>query len=271
MKFLNSPKSFVKRALLKSGFVISRLPSTATAAPGDIPFDDEFEMVFQVVQNHSMVAKEGLKSLYDQAVFCERHGVPGDFVECGVWKGGSVGVMALANLKHSKSRRPLHLFDAFDDICEPDAAVDGQRALTEVRRWAKAGGTRGRLVPLKGMYDQFGGHGTIDDSLVLLEKNIGYDGAHIHFHKGWFQETLPAKSAAIKEIAILRLDGDWYASTRACLEHLFEKVVSGGFVIIDDYGAYDGCRKAVDEFIAELGKPLYLNAVTSEIRYLIKP
>jgi hypothetical protein len=216
-----------------------------------------------------MVSKEGLKSLYDQAVFCERVALGGDFVECGVWKGGSVGVMALANLKHGRSRRTLHLFDAFDDICEPDAAVDGERAITEVHRWTNGGGTQGRLVPLKGIYDQFGGHGTIDECRTLLERIIGYDGSQIHYHQGWFQETLPSQASAIKNIAILRLDGDWYASTKVSLDYLFEKVVPGGFVVIDDYGSYDGCRKAVDEFLARLEQPLFLNVVNSQIRYLI--
>jgi hypothetical protein len=125
------------------------------------------------------------------------------------------------------------------------------------------------LVPLKGIYDQFGGHGTIDECRTLLERIIGYDGSQIHYHQGWFQETLPSQASAIKNIAILRLDGDWYASTKVSLDYLFEKVVPGGFVVIDDYGSYDGCRKAVDEFLARLEQPLFLNVVNSQIRYLI--
>jgi len=267
-KLSSFPKSLVKQVLLKSGIIIRRIPSASRDMA--LSFDEEFEDVFHLVQDHTMVPKEGLKCLYDQTIFCERNMIPGDYVECGVWKGGSVGVMALANLKHGRSRRALHLFDAFDDICEPDAAVDGARAVTEVQRWTKSGGTQGKLVPLKGIYDQFGGHGTIHACRTLLEKTIRYDGSHIHYHQGWFQETLPLQSGAIKHIAILRLDGDWYASTKVCLDHLFEKVVPGGFVIIDDYGTYDGCRKAVGEFLAKLERPLFLNVVNSEIRYLIK-
>ena len=81
-----------------------------------------------------------------------------------------------------------------------------------------------------------------------------------------------AKAApAIGPIAILRLDGDWYASTKICLEHLYDQVVSGGFVIVDDYGTYEGCRKAVDEFLAARGLHVFLSHVDPDCRYWIKP
>jgi hypothetical protein len=261
------PGRALKRIASACGFEVRRksaAPATVVRAP------DEFDQAFDVVKENTMVATDALRSLYDQVRFCERRAVPGAYVECGVWKGGSIGVMALANLKHSGTRRELHLFDAFDDICQPDASVDGDRAVREVRQWTSDGGTAGKLVPLKGIYDQFGGHGTIEVCRDLLERKIGYPSSSTIYHEGWFQETLPRDAESIDKIAILRLDGDWYASTKVCLDYLFDKVVPGGFVIIDDYGAYDGCRKAVDEFIERLGRPYFLNVVNSETRYLIK-
>ena len=233
--------------------------------------ETESDKMISIVRNNTMVSHAGLFSLYQQALFCEQQGITGDFVECGVWKGGSVGLMALVNLKHGSSRRHIHLFDSFEEICEPDEEVDGQRAVTEAMTWAKKGGAKGRLVPLTGIYDQFGGPGTIQENENLLNDKIGYDSPYIHYHKGWFQHTLPEQHQDIGKIAILRIDADWYASTKICLDHLFDKVVSGGFVIIDDYGTYDGCKKAVDEFLAGLPKPLYLNHVNFDIRYLIAP
>jgi len=218
-----------------------------------------------------MVAQEGLYSLYHQTLFCEKHELAGDFVECGVWKGGAAGLMALVNLKHGSTRRHIHLFDSFEEICEPDEEIDGHRAISEVRMWTQNGGTTGRLVPLRGIYDHRGGPGNIQENKQLLESTIGYDPQYIHFHKGWFQHTLPEQHNDISKIAILRIDADWYASTKICLEYLFEKVISGGFVIIDDYGAYDGCRKAVDAFVKTMQKPLFLNYVNSDIRYIIAP
>ncbi|MEI7782589.1 MAG: TylF/MycF/NovP-related O-methyltransferase, partial [Planctomycetota bacterium] len=155
--------------------------------------------------------------------------------------------------------------------CEPDEAIDGDRAVREVRSWAQtAGGTAGRLGPLTGFYDAFGGPGTLEENVALLERTIGYDARKIHYHKGWFQVTLPTDASGVGPIAILRLDGDWYASTRICLEHLYDLVVPSGFVIVDDYGTYDGCRRAVDEFIAGRGLDVQLQPVDSDCVYWVK-
>lgn len=222
------------------------------------------------VRAYTMLPPERLITLYQQAAHCEKTGLPGAFVECGVWKGGSVAVMALANLERGAARRDVHLFDAFTDICEPDQAVDGERAVREVKAWGKGGGVDGKLAPVTGFYDAMGGAGTLDGNKRLLEGVAGYPAERLHYHVGWFQETLPKDAAGIPEIAILRLDGDWYASTKVCLEHLYDKVVGGGFVIVDDYGAYDGCRKAVDEFRRDRGITAYLHHIDGEARYWIK-
>jgi hypothetical protein len=178
--------------------------------------------------------------------------------------------MALANMKYGSRRRHIHLFDSFEDICEPDAAVDGARAVREVKKWSKGDAT-GKLQPLHGFYDAFGGPGSLEGNRALLERTIGYDRNYLHYHKGWFQDTLPADAPGIGEIALLRLDGDWYASTKVCLEHLYDKVVKGGFVVVDDYGAYEGCRKAVDEFMQSRSIKAYLHHVDMECKYWIKP
>ena len=260
-------KKLVKFALDRTGYEISRKPPPHPAAPRD-PAEECARMIRRV-RNNTMVAHEGLVSLYDQALFCEAHPIAGDFVECGVWKGGAVGLMALVNLQHGAARRHIHLFDAFQEICEPDESVDGERAIREARRGSENGATSGKLVPLKGIYDHRGGPGTVQQNQTLLEGTIGYDPAYLHYHQGWFQDVLPTAHQEIERVAILRIDADWYASTKICLQYLFEKVVSGGFVIIDDYGAYDGCRKAVDEFVRAYPRPLYLNSVNAEIRYIV--
>jgi len=223
------------------------------------------------VADFTMVPVQRLINLYQQVMHCEQAGIAGSFVECGVWKGGSVALMALANLKSGKERRHLHLFDAFQEICEPDEAVDGARAVREVRQWAPGGGVQGKLVPLKGMYNSFGGPGTLEGNRELLETAIGYDPEFIHYHVGWFQDTVKDAAHSVGPIAILRLDGDWYASTKVCLEHLYNQVVSGGFLIVDDYGTYEGCKKAVDEFLAGRNFHPFLSHVDSDCRYWIKP
>ena len=258
------------RILRMAGYTLARTPRSRELTPEEARDRFDFEAAFSRVRQYSMVGSLGMRSLYDQAVFCERNGIEGAFVECGVWKGGAVGLMALVNFRHSVVRRPLHLFDAFDDICEPDADIDGSRAMREVADWTRGRRPAGRLIPLAGIYANRGGPGHSGEVRRFLEEEIGYDREAMHLHVGWFQDTLPDAVSVIDKIAILRLDADWYYSTKVCLDALFSKVVPGGFVVVDDYGAYEGCRRAVDEFIARLDKPRFLHNVNGEIHFCIK-
>jgi hypothetical protein len=238
--------------------------------PAGYTLEEEAREVIRTVRPYTMLSYERLVTLYQQAAHCERSGVPGGFVECGTWKGGAVAVMALANLRHGDRRRPIHLFDSFEGIPEPDVAVDGEKAIREVL--SVGGEAKGRLTPVDRFYDRFAdGVGTLEINRRLLEEIIRYDPSSLHYHKGWFQDTLPREAGKIGEIAILRLDGDWYASTRVCLEHLYRNVVRGGFVILDDYGYYEGCRRAVDEFMEREGIRAFLNHIDTAGRYWIKP
>ena len=126
------------------------------------------------------------------------------------------------------------------------------------------------MQPLDGIYDYMGGPGTSGENRQLLEKTIGYPAELLHYHIGWFQQTVPAVHELIGPIAILRLDGDWYASTKVCLEYLFKNVVKGGIVIIDDYGYYEGCRRAVDEFMNIDNVHAYFGSIDSYCRYFVK-
>ena len=190
-------------------------------------------------------------------------------VVCGVWKGGAIGMVALA-LQHSagKKMRHLHLFDSFTDICAPDPLVDGQLAIDELGQNSES---LDAPKPVIGAYDSVGGHGTMIECSDLIETRIGYPASHVHFHVGWFQDTVPAASSDIGPIALLRLDGDWYASTKVCLDHPYDHVVEGGFVIIDDYGTYEGCQKAVDEFIAQRNIGVFIHRVDASCKYFQKP
>ena len=233
--------------------------------------EDEAVECIRIIRHNTMLSKRRLVTLYQQVVYCEQYDIPGAFVECGVWKGEASGLMALANLRKTMQRRHLHLFDAFQEICEPDAAVDGQRAIQEVRQFTgKSGHNSGKLEAVRGYYDFLGGPGTLEENKRLVEDIICYPKEYVHYHVGWFQETLPRDHLDVGPIAILRLDGDWYASTKICLEYLYDKVVPGGIVIVDDYVTYEGCRKAVDEFMARENVKAYLAPVDSDCRFMVK-
>lgn len=235
-------------------------------------YESEAKEAIAIVRQNTMVSYEPLVTLFQQVRHCEVNHVPGDFVECGVWKGGAVGLMALAHNRFTEKKRHLHMFDAFDDICEPDPLQDGPHAINQVAKLANVQkeSLQGRLRPVKGVYDSHGGHGTVEIVKQLLEHKISYDNSFLHYYEGWFQETLPRYKDNIKKIAILRLDADLYASTKVCLEFLYDKVVSGGFVIIDDYGAYEGCKKAVDEFRNKQQVTEFMVHVNHDCRYWIK-
>jgi O-methyltransferase len=219
-----------------------------------------------------MIPYEQLICLYEQVIYCERNNINGAFVECGVWKAGAAGLMAQANLKHGKSQRDLYLFDAFDDICEPDAENDDDFIIKEINaalHKKEAKDFTGKLEPLKGIYDVWGGHGTLEEANHLLKNVVNYPIDNTHFIKGWFQDTTPIQKDLIGDIAILRLDGDWYDSTKVCLENLYPLLVKGGICIIDDYGYNTGCAKAVHEYLDKIGEAPLLVKI-DVLRYWIK-
>ena len=114
-------------------------------------------------------------------------------------------------------------------------------------------------------------------SLMLVEelffRVLGIPADQVKVHKGWFQDTLPTvvQSGRLHKISVLRLDGDWYESTKTCLTHLYPRVQPGGFVLIDDYGYFEGCRKAVDEYLSGLTLRPELKNIDSDGVYFRKP
>ena len=234
--------------------------------------EDEAFDALQVVSKNTMLTYNRLVTLYQQVAYCEEMAIEGDFVECGVWKGGGIGLMALANIKYGNDRRKLHLFDAFDDICQPDEENDDAKLVEEVKDILKIKGKFDKeLKPLVGIYNQFGGAGTLEENKNLLENKIGYPTSYINYHKGWFQDTLPLITPnQINKIAILRLDGDWYESTKVCLEYLYPKVIDGGVVIIDDYNYNVGCKKAVQDYMSKNDIKCFKSYVDAACIYWIK-
>jgi O-methyltransferase len=182
-----------------------------------------------------MTTVERSRTLWD---CCERvldGNIPGCFVECGVWKGGSSAIMALA-IKDARQKRHLHLFDSFEGLPEP-TDKDGESAIAYSQ-----GRNQGKLVTINQC------RASLDEVRFLMLDNIKADNGLVHFHVGWFQNTIPATANQLGPIALLRLDGDWYDSTKICLEHLYPLVSPGGIIILDDYNCWEGCRKATDEY-----------------------
>ena len=174
----------------------------------------------------------GLKRM-DNIQFCLdevlRNNVPGDLIETGVWRGGGSIFMRGMLKSRGVTDRTVWVADSFEGLPPPTAA-DALHGKQDPDHSQEAY----LKVPLERVQENFRRFGLLD--------------GQVRFLKGWFHDTLPA--APIERLAILRLDGDMYSSTRDALNALCHKVSPGGFVIVDDYYAWEGCRKAVDEFRA---------------------
>lgn len=211
------------------------------------------------IHETTMLSYERLGTLYEQVLFAERQGIPGCLVECGVWRGGAAAIMALASLDAGREPRMLHLFDSFEGLPAARADYDGDVAVAMVGRGD------GALIA--------SGAWAADAEKVrqLIVDGLGYPAACIRIHQGWFQDTLPGAIEEIGSVAVLRLDGDWYDSTKVVLENLYPSVTAGGIVVIDDYGVFEGCRRACDEYLAVHEPGAYLHYIDYSGRYLIKP
>jgi O-methyltransferase len=219
-------------------------------------YDEEARAIIRTVKPRTMTAPEKLIALILATRHVVDHGVPGDFVECGVWRGGSMQAVALSLLARGVTDRDLHLFDTFEGMPEPTEK--------DRRRGGKPAAELLAASPRTGVFWAIAG---LDDVRAGMAET-GYPEDRIHFHPGRVEETVPAQ--APETIAILRLDTDWYESTRHELEHLYDRVPSGGVLVIDDYGFWEGARQAVDEFLERTGAPLLL-LPTASGRIAVKP
>lgn len=210
------------------------------------------------VKPFTQTSQERIVALARAVEYVVGNGLPGDLVECGVWKGGSAMVMLLTLLELGATDRDLHLFDTYAGMPEPqavDADLKGKPAMDDYRAQMIDENTSGfNLAPLE----------EVRENVLCL----GYPEERIHFIKGKVEDTLPDQ--APERIALLRLDTDWYSSTRHELEHLYPRLVQGGILIIDDYGHYRGARQAVDEYIEEKGLRLYLSRIDYTCRLAVK-
>lgn len=193
------------------------------------------------VRPYTMVWEPALVGLGECVQTVIRDGVPGAFVECGVWRGGSSFLMADLLRKAGQTDRRVWLFDSFEGLPRP-TELDGQLAHDY---YAGAPGL------------DVWGLGRCDASLEDVQASAARLRLTLmlEFVQGWFADTLPVTKDRIGPIALLRLDGDWYESTRDCLVQLYDQVSPGGFIVLDDYYGWEGSSIAVHEFLASRRLP----------------
>ncbi|BDA83948.1 hypothetical protein Sa4125_14900 [Aureimonas sp. SA4125] len=219
--------------------------------------DEAFPPIYTRCRSYSMTSPDRMYSLFKAVEYIEKAGIPGDIVECGVWRGGSMMVAAEA-LQLFGGERTIHLFDTYEGLPEPSAEdVDiwghdakkwweTKKVSEEASDWARA-----HL-----------------DEVKENMRRTGYPEERLRYVKGMVETTIPQH--APEQISILRLDTDWYASTVHEMEHLFPRLVPNGILIIDDYGHFKGAKQAIDEYLQAHNVPIMLMRVDYTGRIAIK-
>ncbi len=227
------------------------------------PIPPDFEPlhteVFNAVHNYTMTSPERVQALIESVRYVVRNDVDGVFMECGVYLGGSMMAVALTLLSMGITDRELCLFDTFAGMPKPDSIdvnFQGRPAIDTF---------------MKTKIDDASSHwaNASVESVKETMAMTGYPANRIHFVKGLVEETIPEN--APEKIALLRLDTDWYRSTRHEMEHLYPRVSPKGIVIIDDYGELMGAKKAVDEFLAKNDIRSFLHRIDFAARLIVKP
>ena len=189
----------------------------------------------EALLSYTMGGWRALENAFEITSIVEKKGIEGALVECGVAEGGTAAMLALTNRELGSVRRSKWFFDSYEGLPEPTAEdYEGGKAGHFIRPLPK-----GACL------------GTIEQVSGLLFEKLGFSPDEIYLVKGWFQDTVPAYRDKIGPIAVLRLDGDWYESTKIPLENFYDQISVGGYVIIDDYATCFGSRRATDEFRAE--------------------
>lgn len=246
---MNMIKGLMRKILETQGYSVTRL------SPPDM--SQKFLALHDKVKMFTMTSVERQYALYQSIRYVVDVGIAGDIVECGVWKGGSTMLAALTLMELGITNRNLYLFDTFAGMSEPsdkDVNIHGSSAKG---KWHTL---------LRGVINEWD-----YASLEEVKQNMyttGYPKEKISFVVGKVEDTIP--QAAPDKIAILRLDTDWYESTKHELDNLFPRLVQGGVLIIDDYGHWQGARRAVDEYIAEHKIRLLLNRIDYTGRIAVK-
>jgi O-methyltransferase len=226
------------------------------AAPGpperadELTTSPEDRAILERVSPYTMTGPARVQALIDAVRHVVGRGVEGDLVECGVWRGGSVLAMILTLQEMGATDRDIHLYDTFEGMTAPTEHDVSPLDPPALETWEQA-----QEGSERAWSELFAPETFNFDDVKQTVLGTGYPAERIHFVKGPVEETLPG--AVPERIALLRLDTDWYESTRAEMEHLYPRLVGGGVLIIDDFGHWEGARRAVEEYFDAHGsRPL---------------
>lgn len=212
----------------------------------------EFRDLLAAIRPFTMLSEQRLYNLYLQARTVCENDLPGNFVECGVAAGGSSALLAYVIKKYSRQPRRLFSFDSFCGMPMPGEHDSHQGLAAESTGW----GTGTCAAPEESLRK-------VCDSLGVFDLVTPV--------KGYFEETLPRMRDWVGMVALLHLDGDWYSSTKAILENLYDRLLHGAVLQVDDYGYWDGCRRAIHEFETARSLSFAINEIDGTGVWFTKP
>ena len=243
--------TFIKNMLQLSfqslGYQIVRsTPNSKLIFPIEASDEDRDLLRYIVEKDISMVPLAGLWSTLSAVKYVCENKIPGDFVECGVWRGGNAIIAAEIFRRYNLNRR-VFLFDTFAGMTSPTTndlgLLDNQPAIKQYKKADKGTHNDWCYASIDEVRNNFRAKNLLDANIIFIQGDV--------------ENTLQNKENLPAEVSVLRLDTDWYESTRVELEVLFPRLALGGCLIIDDYGFWSGSKKAVDEyFSAQKSKPL---------------
>ena len=251
-------KNIIKKIVQNSGYDIRKKGSFDIPPEFPSDFTENDIEIIKKVKPFTLTSNERIYALLQATKYVIHNDIPGDIIECGVWRGGSMMAVALTLLKEKKSEKDLYLFDTYEGMSKPtdlDVSFEGKKADNQFEENKRNEDSADWCLA----------------SLDEVKQNViktGYNTEKLHFIKGKVENTLPEH--APKQIALLRLDTDWYESTKHELIHLFPRLVSGGVLILDDYGYWAGAKKAVDEYFSQTKTQILLNRIDQTGRIAIK-
>jgi O-methyltransferase len=260
MKHLKSAaRQLINSVTSPLGIHVQRARSNAEIAwtcPSDTSLES-FEMC-QLVKPYTMTTAARIISIVDCIDYLISAGIEGAFVECGVWKGGSAMAMMKALLNRRVSDRPFYLYDTYAGMPAPsekDVTLHGDRAVD-------------KFPKVKTSDDSADWNFSPLDEVKANIESTGYPVERVSYIVGKVEETIPA--TVPEKIALLRLDTDFYESTKHELVHLFPRLERGGVLILDDYGHWEGARLATDEYLQHSKSKILLHRIDYAARVGVK-
>jgi len=247
-------KKTILRLFKRFGYKIENINQPVTYPD----MEPEFIELAKKCKPFTMTSTERLYAIYKSVEYLVYNDLDGDFVECGVWKGGSSMMIALSLLKFKLRDRKIYLYDTYEGMSQPT-----EDDINYANNIAK--------IKFEQSKNSAGGSDWCRSEIDEVKKNLystGYPKENLIFIKGKVEDTLPGHMP--EKLVLLRLDTDWYESTLHEMEHLYPVLTKKGVLIIDDYGHWRGCKKAIDEYFQKSDIRILLNRIDFTGRIGIK-